>query len=126
MQGTFGNTSGQGALSTVPPEINRFNWGALLLNWIWGIFNLSCGFAILSFVLGLIPLVNLVWAIVLGFKGNEWSWRARSWPSVQHFLNTQRKWMIAGVAILVVSIVLGCLFGVLGGALGASQGAMPQ
>ncbi len=109
MQGTFDNTSGQGQLSTVPPELNRFNWGALLLNWIWGIFNLSCGFAILSFLISFVPLVNLVWAVVLGFKGNEWSWRAKRWPSAERFLSTQRKWAIAGVIIAVVGIVLSLL-----------------
>lgn len=23
----------------VPPEIDRWNWGAFLLNWIWGVGN---------------------------------------------------------------------------------------
>ncbi len=121
MQGTFDNTSGRGELATIPPELRRFNWGALLLNWIWGIFNLSCGFAILTFVLSFTPLVGLVWAIVLGFKGNEWSWRAKTWPSTQHFLNTQRKWMIAGVVLFVITIILGCLLAVLSAAAGAPQ-----
>lgn len=109
------NTSGQGQVAVVPTEIRRFNWGALLLNWIWSIFNLSCGFAILSFVLSLIPLVNIAWMIILGVKGNEWSWQAKRWSSVEHFLETQRKWMIAGIIVFVVGIVLGCGFGVLGG-----------
>jgi hypothetical protein len=33
------NTSGQGERAFVPPEIRRWNWGAFLLNWIWGIGN---------------------------------------------------------------------------------------
>ena len=33
------NTSGQGPLAQVPAEIDRWNWGAFLLNWIWGIGN---------------------------------------------------------------------------------------
>lgn len=33
------NTSGQGKNATVPAEIDRWNWGAFLLNWIWGIGN---------------------------------------------------------------------------------------
>jgi hypothetical protein len=33
------NTSGQGERTQVPAEIDRWNWGALLLNWIWGLGN---------------------------------------------------------------------------------------
>jgi hypothetical protein len=33
------NTSGQGERAHVPAEIDRWNWGAFLLNWIWGIGN---------------------------------------------------------------------------------------
>lgn len=33
------NTSGQGVAAVVPPELDRWNWGAFLLNWIWGIGN---------------------------------------------------------------------------------------
>src|SRR5262249_11733907 len=31
------NTSGQGPSAPVPAAIDRWNWGAFLLNWIWGI-----------------------------------------------------------------------------------------
>jgi len=87
------NTSGQGEGALVPPEIRRWNWGAFLLNWIWGIGN-DTYIALLS----LIPLVNIVMPFVLGAKGSEWAWRNRRWRDVAHFKRVQRNWAIAGVA----------------------------
>ncbi|MCK5641018.1 MAG: hypothetical protein KAJ19_09485, partial [Gammaproteobacteria bacterium] len=59
------NTSGQGELAEIPPEISGWNWGAFLLSWIWGIGN-SVWIALLC----LIPCVGFVMAFVLGAKGN--------------------------------------------------------
>lgn len=111
------NTSGQGANAVVPAEIQGLNWGAFLLNWIWGIGN-STWIALLCFI----PVVNIIMAFALLFKGNEWAWRNKQWQSVEHFKATQRKWAIAGLAILVLGVVLGCLFGGLGAILGAASG----
>lgn len=63
------NTSGQGKSAVVPPEIDRWNWGAFLLNWIWGIGN-NTFIALLMFV----PFVNVVMAFILGVKGSTWRW----------------------------------------------------
>lgn len=89
--------SGLGKDSVVPPEIKGWNWGAFLLNWIWGIGN-STYIAFLMFV----PLVNIVMFFVLGAKGNEWAWRNRTWRDVEHFKQTQRKWRNAGLILLFV------------------------
>ncbi|MBD3670550.1 MAG: hypothetical protein HUJ29_07220 [Gammaproteobacteria bacterium] len=90
-------TSGMGKQSTVPPEIRGWNWGAFLLNWIWGIGN-STFIALLMFI----PLVNLVMPFVLGAKGNEWAWQNRTWQSIEQFKRVQRKWAIAGLLIIVI------------------------
>lgn len=92
-----GNTSGMGKKSEVPPEIKGWNWGAFLLNWVWGIGN-STYIALLMFV----PLVNIVMLFMLGAKGNEWAWRNRLWRDIEHFKGTQRKWSIAGALIVCV------------------------
>ena len=96
------NTSGQGAAAVVPPEIQGWNWGAMLLNWIWGLGN-STYIALLMFI----PLVNFVMFFVLGAKGNEWAWRNKRWDSVEHFRSVQRKWAIASFVVLGVAILLG-------------------
>lgn len=96
------NTSGQGVLAVVPPEIDRWNWGAFLLNWIWGIGN-NTFIALLMFV----PLVNLVMPFVLGVKGSAWAWRNKRWESVDHFRRVQRNWAIAGVVVWIAAMGLG-------------------
>lgn len=89
------NTSGQGAAAVLPAEISGWNWGAMLLNWIWGIGN-KTWIALLMFV----PVVNLVMFFVLGAKGNEWAWRNKKWDSVEHFRAVQRKWALSSVAVI--------------------------
>lgn len=79
----------------LPAEFDRWNWGAFLLNWIWGIGN-SVFIALLMFV----PLVNIVMIFVLGARGSRWAWRNRTWRDLDHFRSTQRKWAIAGFVVL--------------------------
>jgi hypothetical protein len=85
----------------IPAHLNRWNWGAFLLNWIWGIGN-SVWIALLC----LIPLVNIVMMFVLGTKGSAWAWKSRPWRDEEHFRRTQRNWAIAGFAVWVGSFLL--------------------
>lgn len=62
------NTSGGGSNAMVPPEIDRWNWGAFLLTWIWGVGN-NTFIALLMFV----PFVNIVMWFVLGARGSAWA-----------------------------------------------------
>lgn len=87
----------------IPAELDRWNWGAFLLNWIWGIGN-SVFIALLMFV----PLVNLVMIFVLGARGSRWAWRKRAWRDAEHFRSVQRKWAIAGVIAWIV-VIGGCV-----------------
>jgi Cytochrome oxidase complex assembly protein 1 len=95
------NTSGQGARAQVPAEIDRWNWGAFLLNWIWGLGN-ETYIALLMFV----PGVNVVMMFVLGAKGSAWAWRNTRWRDVAHFRRVQRLWAIWGVVAWAASIGL--------------------
>ena len=101
------NTSGQGVSATVPGEIDRWNWGAFLLNWIWGIGN-NTDIAFLMFV----PLVFFVVPFVLGAKGSSWAWRNKRWDSIDQFKAVQRNWARWGVIVLVLTAVsfVGLLF----------------
>ena len=93
----------------IPRELDRWNWGAFLLNWIWGIGN-STFIALLA----LIPVLNLVMMVVLGARGSRWAWRNRAWRDAEHFRKTQRAWAIAGIAIwlAVVGLVAGTILSV--------------
>lgn len=95
------NTSGQGKQAVVPPEIQGWNWGAFLLNWIWGLGN-STFIALLT----LLPVVNIVMVFVLGAKGNAWAWQNKRWDSVEHFKRVQRQWTIAALVLIAAVVVL--------------------
>ena len=95
----------------VPPEIDRWNWGAFLLSWIWGVGNNT-----FIALLALIPIVGqLVMPFVLGFNGSRWAWRNGRWDSVEHFKRVQRLWAIWGVIIWLGFITL--FGGIMGGGL---------
>lgn len=107
------NTSGQGAAALVPNDIRGWNWGAFLLNWIWGIGNNTLA-ALLMFV----PVLNLIWAFVLGARGSEWAWRNKRWESVAQFQATQRQWakwgaIVWGASLAVFALIFVLVFGVL-------------
>lgn len=104
-----GNDSGMGAQSQLPPELQGFNVGALLLNWIWAIGH-QTWIGLLCFV----PCVGWVMAIVLGLKGNEYAWQNRKWDSIEQFKATQKAWMMWGIGIWCIVIVLNVVFGGLG------------
>lgn len=93
----------------IPPELDRWNWGAFLLNWIWGVGN-NTYIALLT----LVPFVGVVvMPFVLGAKGSRWAWRNGRWDSVEHFKRVQRLWAIWGVVILIGSLLL--FAGIFGG-----------
>lgn len=96
----------------IPPELDRWNWGAFLLNWIWGIGN-GTFIALLMFV----PIANVIMPFVLGFKGSRWAWRNRRWRSAEHFRRVQRLWAIWGVVVWIgsIAVVAGIFFSVMAG-----------
>jgi hypothetical protein len=85
----------------IPAEIDRWNWGAFLLNWIWGIGN-NTFIALLTFI----PFLGLIMPFVLGARGSGWAWRNGRWDSVEHFKRVQRLWAIWGAVIWLGAIAL--------------------
>lgn len=92
---------GQPFDTPIPARLNRWNWGAFFLNWIWGIGN-NTWIALLMFV----PFINVVMLIALGVKGSDWAWRNNLWRDEEHFRRNQRRWAIAGVLSWVVVFAL--------------------
>jgi len=114
------NTSGQGTHALVPVEVDRWNWGAFLMHWMWGLGN-NTMIALLMWV----PLVNLVMPFVLGAKGSAWAWRNKRWDSVDHFRRVQRIWAVIGLilwflmGLFIAGMVL--LFFVIGASMKQSE-----
>jgi len=97
----YDERSGKKEASVVPEEIRGWSWGAAGLTWIWGVYH-GVWISLLTFI----PIVNIVMVIVLGFKGNEWAWRARPWESVEGFVSSQKKWKPWGIVFFVLMILV--------------------
>ena len=103
------NTSGMGSHAVLPDELKGMNAGAFFLPVFWSIAH-STWIGLLC----LVPYVGIIMSFVLLFKGNEMAWQNRKWNSIQEFKDTQKKWTMWSVGILVVGIVLGVIVAVAG------------
>ena len=89
--------------------VNRWNWGAFFMSWIWGLGNRTY-IALLS----IIPVVNIVMAFILGAKGSQWAWKNKKWESEGQFIRVQGLWTAFGgglfagcaLAVIVIGVVL--------------------
>jgi hypothetical protein len=123
MSEEFINTSGNGQAAVLPEELKGYNWGALLLSWIWGIGNKTY-ITLLSFLVAFIPFIGGLAALGMniwfGFKGNEWAWQNKHFESIEHFKSNQKKWTIAGIIVTIVSIIVWIFFAMVIGAAAVS------
>jgi len=107
------NDSGQGDLSHLPRELEGWNWGACILNVIWGGVMKVPGMALLGWVfLMLLPFIGIIFPFYLLIKGNEIAWKNRRWVSADEFRAIQKKWTLIGFALAGVIILLVILFSV--------------
>ncbi len=120
----------------LPSELNKFNWGAFLLTWIWGIGNgvwlalwifafypiqwiiLGIGFAIgavagneiAAVIRVLLVLIGLIFSfgfiVWLGKNGNRLARKTGRWQDVEKFKSFQKKWAIAGLVIALFYSVI--------------------
>ena len=104
--------------SNLPETLSgKFNWGAFLLTWIWGLGNKTY-ITLLIFVAGFLTIIPLVGVLIplgtsiwFGIKGNEWAWQNKEWQSIEHFQDVQKKWTIAGLIVFVLGIISAMIFG---------------
>lgn len=95
-------------------KLKKFNWGAFLGTWLWGIGNRinhwSVYVAFVIFVLQLIKIpvtgvVGLVLSIYMGIIGNNLSYNksSKTYKDIDEFIDIQKKWAIW---MLVFSIIV--------------------
>ncbi|WP_047999514.1 hypothetical protein [Lactiplantibacillus herbarum] len=89
----------------VPAEVKGWNWGAFMYNFIWGIGNRTY-----LPLLTLIPIFNIVWIFVVGFKGNQWAWQKGDYKDVATFKAVQATWNRAGLVQFIIAIVIAALY----------------
>ena len=49
-------------------------------------------------------IMYFVFGAYLGFRGNEFAWRARRWPSLAHFRRVQQQWMVIALVFYLVAL----------------------
>lgn len=89
----------------VPQEVKGWNWGAFMFSILWGVGNKTY-----LPLLCLIPLFNVVWVFVCGFKGNEWAWEKGNYDSIETFKTVQATWNRAGLVWFILAFVLILLY----------------
>jgi hypothetical protein len=56
-------------------------------------------------LLGLLPVVNWFFWIIIGIKGNKWAWQNLKWESVESFQAKQKAWNIFGFLMFFIPIL---------------------
>ncbi len=90
----------------LPIEIKHFNWGAFLMNWIWGIMHKKY-ITLLYFPACLIPVIGpILISIWFGFAGNKWAWESKNWESIEQFNEVQANWVKLWIILAVLSLII--------------------
>jgi hypothetical protein len=94
--------------SEIDKEIEKWNWGAFLCSWLWGVFN-GIYWPLLILLVGWIPYVgqvgNLCLCAYLGLNGSKVAWRSGKYRNFERFRSAQKKWAIGGVIIFAITIL---------------------
>lgn len=88
----------------IKKELKKWSWGAFLLTFIWGVGN-----GVYVSLLAIIPGVNIIMAVILGIKGNEWAWRKNKCLTITEFKKQQKlwaKWGVVSIVIITIASVL--------------------
>lgn len=85
--------------------LKKFNWGAFMLSIYWAIGNKSY-----LGLLTLIPIFNIVWIFVCGFKGNRWAWENNEYRDLEEFKKVQDSWNRAGFVAFIIYIIIFVLY----------------
>lgn len=98
----------KGKITGIRPknELIKFNWGACLGTWLWGLFNKT------PITLLMLPLLLTTgwfpFMIICGLKGNEWAYKNKqNQPDLNDFHKSQSNQTIIWVILLPFVLVFG-------------------
>jgi hypothetical protein len=88
----------------VPPlqddaYLDKWSWGAFMLNVAWGIGN-RVWISLIAFI----PFLGFIMAIILGIKGRRWAWETGRWASMDQFKASQETWDHAGKILFFIAL----------------------
>lgn len=97
----------------LPSQYRKFNWGAFLFNWIWGlnhkkpILLVILGANLLGYVLPdvlsmILSLASFAACIYIGIKGNEWAWESGRFHDPEDMQRCQNTWGWWGLGIILL------------------------
>lgn len=100
------NNYSTNAYGSMPPEVNKWNWGAFMFPLFWGIGNKSY-LALLT----LIPYIGFIMNFICGALGNKWAYNNTSmyYDSPEEFAKAQQSWNRAGFIFFIISITLAAI-----------------
>jgi len=87
--------------AAVAPFKTKFNWGAFAQTLLFSIGNKTY-----LGLLVLIPLVNLVWIFVMGFKGEEWALEHNEYRDEEEFRKVMDTWNRAGFVMFIIAMAI--------------------
>lgn len=94
------------SIKVFPKELKKFNWGAFLLNWIWGLMHKQY-LTLLYFLACFIPVIGpLAISIWFGCAGNKWAWESKDWNSVEEFNEVQRSWVRLWFVLFIFGFII--------------------
>lgn len=90
----------------LPADLKHFNWGAFLLNWIWGIMH-GKYITLVYFPACLIPVIGpLAVSVWFGIAGNKWAWESKNWSSIEEFNQSQHNWVKLWVILFILGLII--------------------
>ena len=104
-------------------ELNKWNWGAFVFGWVWGIGN-KCYISLLQLIP--IPLIGLIMSIIMGVNGTRWAFDNSDDRDLRSVLATQRTWNRAGLVLVIIYAVMILITLLAWGGLVACFGAMAR
>ena len=98
----------------ITPEIedkrlNKWNWGAFLLNGFWAYPNGLKRQAALSFI----PGINLITMFYFGKKGTRLAWEANKTLNLEEYLKLQQIWKRGAFRLYLISFLITLIWNII-------------